>query len=316
MNIGIGDIIYRTFRLRRLFATCMGFCLLGLGLSIAIGGSDSFFASPIMFIVALAVWAAVILLHNVIFPIGWLEALAMSIALVPFLAATSFIEFLMTLAKENNIGLAVIFLVCVIGFGWFFLMLGLVFISGTGFWQVQLGNKRQHGSFSTRVPVQNVADLLFLRPDMDTALHKSGPQDETGFFMVSFMLVVPDLTDLVPREIAMEYKAKIIEQDGLSQKTQTVVIPDGGTFSNSVIEERCFENDGITIYEYNEVHDHFNRLNSIGFWIQDMSADYIRASLDTCEGRRSPAIRFLPRITIMSELARIIIAQKANNPPL
>lgn len=309
------DFAYRTYRLRRLTIVCVILCGVGLYLSVVFGNENTFFANPSNFSMALAVWLGFILLHNVIFPTGWTEPLAMSLALIPVLGATPFIEYLLTLDQNGNTVPEIITLFSATCLAWFSVALAITFLVNQYMFSLPLGTMRTSGQFSTVASPQTVANIMFQKPNTDNIFRKTSPQDDNGFFTVYLKKICANATTFNLEYREFDFQAKILEQGNLSQKTQFASIDECGRFTSSVADECCFEKSGKTIYKFIEVHNNFTLFIAIRFWLQDYQADHNRAHRDMCENRQSPAIWFLPITSLFFVMARTMKRFETNHIP-
>ena len=97
---------------------------------------------------------------------------------------------------------------------------------------------------------------------------------------------------------------RILQEDRLTRQSEAITVHDGRK-TRCEMFERLEPVAGGTRYELVELHDQFNLLSAIGFWINDFGADHARTYLDAVSGRGSYAIFSRARWSPLGALSRL-----------
>ena len=165
--------------------------------------------------------------------------------------------------------------------------------------------RRNFAQIRTPLPPQVVFDSLKVGPNRDSPLQSSGDLQSDGFFPVTMTFDLPDAENFQIHAETVEYKAKVLEEDGLSQVHMAVMDQDGRV-SSSVCRMRVEPlRDGSELI-WEEVHDHFTWLAVLGFWISDYQADYFQAHFEALEDKPRLANRWYGHDGLMISIARLL----------
>ena len=117
---------YRLVRNRRILFVSGALAGFGGMLSILIGPSTTFFNDPMVFTTFLGLWLLAMATLVVRYPNNWMDPVGLSLALVPFIAATPVYEMLLTLPTGDRLVLGALWMIFLVSFGWFFTYLGFI----------------------------------------------------------------------------------------------------------------------------------------------------------------------------------------------
>ncbi|RFU12059.1 hypothetical protein DZD18_13900 [Rhodobacteraceae bacterium W635] len=297
-------ILYRLYRLRRLIACSVLVVVAGAALSWLVAPSLSLFGDPANLLALMLFWTAIVALSAVMFPTGWIDTLTASIAFALLLTATPYLQLAIAGVGPGGTGISQGMAVMLIFLAWFLLWLLVmaVFIAvGTA---MTTGRGRHRTVISTDLDPDEVRRALCPLPGTELAGRICGPEDGKGFFPVRFTMPGGDrlrLTGFDPDQI---HWVRILQEDHLTRQSEAITVHDGRK-TRCEMFERLQPVDGGTQYELVELHDQFNLLSAIGFWINDFGADHARTYLDAVRGRKSCAIFSRPRWSPVGALSRL-----------
>jgi len=295
---------YRLVRNRRILFVSGALAGFGGMLSILIGPSTTFFNDPMVFTTFLGLWLLAMATLVVRYPNNWMDPVGLSLALVPFIAATPVYEMLLTLPTGDRLVLGALWMIFLVSFGWFFTYLGFISLAGNLMQRVKLGECRQSGRAVTDLKPDLIVSAFFPRPNASSALRTSGPVDDDGFFEVTHRTQMPSLESFELEEQSFTYRVKILEQTAHSIVSLSVLEQTDGTFTSSVEKLSVRTNNGQTIFEQEEVHDHFDLLSGIGYWLSDFATDSAIARLEELSDRPRLANRFAPWDSLLTSMAQ------------
>ena len=285
-DLGIRDIAYRLFRLRRLIGVAAVLPLPALGLAllsqVPVGGWMAL------------VWLGFVLLHALRFPNAWLELIALALTLaILFVAAPIGGRFGIHWLLGYPLALA-------LG-----AVLWLVLSSALhGFerlpWPFEVAPLRKH----LRISPEAARAALFLRPNAQIGTYRCGPADKDGNFEVTVGPPEPApgfrLSDLefggfdlpaAEPDAGFSFLAKLVHDDALSQEVLAVHKPGSDAQEVQTLIQTLEPAKGGTAYEKVETGEVMGGLSGLGFWLTDADADELSATLDQAAGRRSRALR-------------------------
>ncbi|MBV2358851.1 hypothetical protein KUH32_03615 [Thalassococcus sp. CAU 1522] len=291
---------YRTWLLRRLTLVCAALLFAGVWIGQTWAGDPD----------AGLLWPAVLCLllpalHNVLFPGGWVDALAFSAS-----GALCAALWPMGLAEVSLLGtVAVFFVGAVAG----------TFLIGLLHGLIPLGRRITRRDEILDVSADRAAAAFLVFPDQDGPGGVTGPRDARGLIPVWMHTVFPDCDNgfALPdpadrRDGPADYHVCILDQGPLWQ-VQQVFLPIGrfttASMARSVTVSRVEIEplpDGRCRYLLLEESDVFDLVTAVSWWLTDFHTDYMRARVDGAADRPTPAVSILPQVTLQTLLARAL----------
>lgn len=296
---------YRIYRLRRLISVSMLTVVAGAILSLTISPADGLFSDPEKLFLLMLVWVGIVSSSVVAFPAGWIDTLTASIAFALLLLATPYLQLAIVGAPVVHSGISEQMAVLLMSLAWFMVWLLVMAVFIWAGQTLPMGKRRHHTRVFSDLPPDQVRHALCPLPDTRVAGRVCGPEAPDGFFSVQYETTGGGLHSFEITKHANSYKYRVLHEDRMTRQSEALLDVDGNK-SRSEIFERLEPKDGGTLYHLVELHDHFNLLTAIGFWINDFGADHALAYLDAASGRSSLAIfKQAPQAPI-SALARLV----------
>ena len=295
--------LYRLFRLRRQIAVTGTLPLLGAvpaGLLVAPG---SFFASPEWIFGLTAAWTCVMAALAVRFPGGWLEAVGFSITMALIAAAAPWT--CAALAHMISSG-AIVGFVVVLGatsFGILFLAMGLVLVVIWALSGRPAGERRARLRLKVPLPIEEARSRLFLYPDAQSDIRRTGFAGADGFFEVFFKIEAPDpcTSEMVVTEHS--FHAKILEETDTEQTVLYSAEQEDGSVTTSVEVQTLIRDGDKTLSVSEEVHDHFDWCALVGWWLTDAGGDAMTERYDEVMENPQRALKRMPQESPLTWLA-------------
>lgn len=298
-DLDLRTISYRLWRLRRLIAVAAllplpGILFAGLfGFGLTYGGGGGI----LWFLWILAVFALAVR-----FPNGWIDLFALGLPLAAII-------FLSPIARLFGIG------------PFSGTLLGLVTMAAGWFWingklpamldDIPMGTQKNTFRARVALPAKTLREALFLRPGARCGLHACGAAGADGIFQVkSFGYQLLDDT-FTPTEGEIAFLARVVETGETTQITQYFLAEDSLTASTTY-EEVTPTRRGCS-YAKEEVHDHFSVLAAIGFWLNDVEADHLTATLDFLNEQPPRALKLMPQDSLLTWTAQQVIERMAGD---
>jgi hypothetical protein len=298
-------LAYRLYRLRRLIALAALLILAAIAGSSLLSPPDGLLTRRLPAVFTFTLALAPIVLLAISYPRATSETLAAMIALVPVILVIPGFELLHAMRPGMSVGLTAL------SFG------GLSFILWCGGFlttlQVlqSLGQRLprrtsviRHGFF-VPLPPEAALNALSLAPDRQTLRGKSGPADPAGTFDVhqTRMAALPPTCALVPVELI--FTAQVTETLPLSSTVRLMASDGSGAVrSQSLLTLGATPQGEGAWIEATETHDHLNALGIVFFWLADLQADQLQASVDALLDRPSPALDLLADDSMIAALTR------------
>ena len=297
-------IIYRLYRLRRLIACSVLIVVLGAAMSLIVAPGLSLFRDPANLFVLMLSWTVIVSASAVAFPSGWIDTLTASIAFAVLLVATPYLQLAIVSAPEVAGGVSETMAILLVFLAWFlvWLLVMAVFISAGQ--AMPMGKRRHRTRILTDMPPDQVRRALCPLPDTELAGRICGPENDKGIFEVRFTTPGADRLRLTGFDPDQVHRYRILQEDRLTRQSVSITTHDGRK-SRCEMFERLEPKAGGTLYELVEVHDQFNLLSAIGFWINDFGADHARTYLDAVRGRASCAIFSRQQWSPLGALSRL-----------
>lgn len=296
-ELDVRTVTYRLWRLRRLIGVAILLplpgilfaSLIGLGLGFG-GGGGALWLLWMLAVIALAIR----------FPNGWVDHFALGL---PLLAIT----FLSPFARLFGMGpiLGLFLAVLVMGIGWFILNSRLPLILS----DLPMGTEKHAFRRRLSIPAQELRDALFLRPNAQCGLHACGPANSDGLFQVRAFGYRTLDSEFHVEESDIAFFAKVIESDETTQVTQ-YFLTEGGVSAGTCYEEITPSRRGC-VYAKDEVHDHFSVFAAIGFWLNDVEADHLTATLDFLAKKPPRALKLMPQDSLLTWVAQRMMERMA-----
>ena len=296
--------VYRIYRLRRLISTSVLTVAAGAMLSLLVSPSANLFSDPLNLFLLMLVWGGIVGSAAVAFPAGWIDTLTASVAFALLLLATPYLQLAIIGAPVVHGGISDTMAVLLMSLAWFMVWLLVMAVFIWAGQTLPMGKRRHHTRFFSDLPPDQVRHALCPLPDTQVAGRVCGPEGPDGFFPVQYQTNGTGLQSFEITKQANSYRYRVLHEDRLTRQSEALLDVDGQK-SRAEIFERLEPKDGGTVYHLVELHDHFNLLTAIGFWINDFGADHALAYLDAASDRSSLAIFKQSPQAPMSALARL-----------
>ncbi|PIV74016.1 MAG: hypothetical protein COW55_10810 [Rhodobacteraceae bacterium CG17_big_fil_post_rev_8_21_14_2_50_65_11] len=297
-------ILYRLYRLRRLIACSVLVVVAGAALSLVVAPEISLFNDPVNLAYLMLFWTGIVAVCAVVFPSGWIDTLTASIALALLLIATPYLQLAIVGTPPGGTGLSERMAVMLIFLAWFLVWLLVMAIFVSLGQAVPMGRRRYRTRITSDLSPDQVRTALCPLPETELAGRVCGPEDSKGFFPVRFTAPGADrlrLTGFDPKQV---HRVRILQEDRLIRQSESITTRDERK-TRCEMFERLQPGNGGTLYELVEVHDQFDLLSAVGFWINDFGADHARTYLDAVSGRASCAIFNRARWSPVAALSRL-----------
>ena len=298
-------VIYRVFRLRRLIATSVLIVMAGAALSLGVSPQISVFADPANLLVLMICWSAIITGSAIAFPAGWIDALTASIAFALLLVATPYFQIALMAAPWTGGGISERLAVLLVFLAWFMLWLLVMAVFIWAGQSLPFGKRRHYTRLTSDLPPDEVRRALCPLPDTTVGGRVCGPEGADGFFKVSYTVADPGQHSFEIVKKVQSYRFRVLQEDRHTRQSEAILTVDGRK-TRSEMFERLEPSGKGTVYHLVEMHDHFNLLTAIGFWINDFGADHARAYLDAATGRATTAIFSRPGWSPITAVARAL----------
>lgn len=291
-GFSIPDPAYRLWRLRRMVAVQCALPMAGFAFALGSG-----MPRDLVWLALAGVMISGYLLLRL--PHGWVESGLMSVTFGATIALSP-IWFFPEFGPQHAMS------VFISAFAsWILLVWGVsAFLPGRGRW-----TRRNEASFWMPFPVDHVQSYMRMQPGESRLNREVGEANIDGWFPVIFHFTEPELSDLTADELEMTvpnvYYGRIVISTETSQITQ-YVHEVNGCAASCVSRETFTAEAGGTRYTVTEVHDVFDFLTALGFWLNDAQADYVTEGIDDMAGMPDRALRNLPMDTPMTVLAKWI----------
>lgn len=293
----IRTLAYRLWRLRRLIAVSALLPLPGLlfaelwGVGLTFGGGGG---------ILWLFWIAASIALAVRFPNGWVDQLALGLAVLAIILVSP-------VARHLGVGPVGGLLLgpLLLATGWVWLNAVLPpMLDG-----VAMGTRTQRFVARVRMPAKDLRDTLFLRPGARCGLHACGPADADGIFEVR-ALGHPTLDDgLAPAEGETGFFARVVERDETTQTTRFMLDRKKGS-TGTTLQQITPARTGA-LYVSEELHDDLSAFAVLGFWLNDVEADRFTATLDFARGLAPRALKHAPRDSLLTWLGRRVAERMA-----
>lgn len=303
----LSAVLYRLILLRRLIAVCTLIVAFGILAAGWMTSGTSVLVQWQVMVPLLAGWATLIALNAVIFPAGWIDALAFSMATALFLAISPMAGVFVSLAPVENQTLVAIWALMLGGFLYVWTVCGLTWLICTVLSLLPCGQMRNVMSCHVDVAPEDLRQQVFLRPETEFNNRRTGPADENGLIQVQLRHRMHTRSDMGIEELTSSYFACILARDSESQTTMSILPNGDGSANTSVAVEHVTAEGTGSRYNLTEVHDVFDALAALSFWLTDYSRDHATALRAAAEGRPSLAIKGLPQVTLMSVMADLMM---------
>lgn len=280
---------YRMYRLRRLISVSVLVVVMGAALSLAISPTNNLFHEPSNLFLLMLVWGGIVSASAVAFPGGWIDTLTASIAFALLLLATPYLQLAVMGAPVVNGGISDHMAILLMSLAWFMVWLLVMAMFIWAGQNLPMGKRTHHTRVFCPAPPDRVRRALCPLPNTTVTGRICGEEGPDGFFPVRYDATAPTGESFAIARQSHSYRYRILHEDRLTRQSEAIVRLDGRK-SRSEIFERLEPVDGGTLYHLVEMHDHFNLLTAIGFWINDFGADHALAYLDAAEGHPSLAI--------------------------
>ena len=280
---------YRIFRLRRLISVSVLVVAAGAVLSLAISPTNNLFRDPLNLFLLTLVWGGIVSTSAVAFPGGWIDTLTASVAFALLLLATPYLQLAVIGAPVVEGGISDHMAILLMSLAWFMVWLLVMAIFIWAGQNLPMGKRRHHTRVFCPASPDRVRRALCPLPDTTVAGRVCGPEGPDGFFPVRYDATAPSGESFAIARQSHSYRYRILHEDRLTRQSEATVRLEGRN-SRSEVFERLEPVEGGTLYHLVEMHDHFNLLTAIGFWINDFGADHALAYLDAAEGHPSLAI--------------------------
>lgn len=280
---------YRIYRLRRLISLSVLVVLLGAGLSLLVSPAANLFHEPLNLFLLMLVWGGIVSASAIAFPGGWIDTLTASVAFAVLLIATPYLQLAVMGAPVVDGGISDHMAVLLMSLAWFMVWL---LVTALFLWAGQnlpMGRRTHHTRVFCPAPPDRVRRALCPLPNTAIAGRICGDEDTDGFFPVRFEAAAPAGESFAIARQPHSYRYRILHENRLTRQSEAIIRHADGK-SRSEIFERLEPVAGGTLYHLVEMHDHFNLLTAIGFWITDFGADHALACLDAAEGHPSLAL--------------------------
>lgn len=297
-------ILYRIHRLRRLIASSVLIVVLGAALSLVVAPGLSLFRDPINLFVLMLSWSLIVTASAIAFPSGWIDTLTASVAFALLLIATPYLQLVVIGAPSVPGGVSEAMAILLVFLAWFMVWLLVMAVFIWAGQNLPMGKRQHRTRIRCDLPPDQVRRALCPLPGTELAGRICGPEDERGRFEVRFTKPGADRLRLAGTDPTQVYRYRIVQEDRLTRQSESVTLIDGAP-SRCEMFERLQPHEGGTLYELVELHDRFNLLSAIGFWINDFGADHARTYLDAVSGRPSCAIFSRPQWSPLGALARL-----------
>lgn len=300
----VHHIVYRLYRLRRLIATSVLIVVTGAAMSLLVAPELSLFNEPRNLLALMLAWTGIVAISAVAFPSCWIDTLTASIAFALLLISTPYLQLAIIGAPALDSGISEAMAVLLIFLAWFlvWLLVMAVFIwSGQA---LPMGRRRHRTRIVTDLPPDQVRKALCPLPETSLAGRICGPENEKGIFEVRFTSPGADRLRLSGFDPDQVHRYRILQEDRVTRQSESITTHDGRKSRREMFERLEPREDGGTVYELVELHDQFNLLSTIGFWINDFGADHARTYLDAVRGRKTYAIFSRPHRMPFAALSR------------
>lgn len=292
---------YRIYRLRRLISVSVLAVVLGAVLSLVVSPVDTLFHQPLNLFLLMLVWGGIVVAAVVAFPGGWIDTLTASVAFALLLVATPYLQLAVTGAPMEPGGISDQMAILLLSLAWFMVWLLVMAVFIWAGQNLPLGKRSYHTRVFCPASPDTVRRALCPLPDTTVAGRVCGPEAPDGFFPLRYDATAPIGESFAIARHSQRLRYRILHEDRLTRQSEATVRLDGRQ-SRSEIFERLEPVEGGTRYTLVEMHDHFNLLTAIGFWINDFGADHALASLDAAEDHPSLAIFNQRRRSPLSQL--------------
>lgn len=294
-GLELRDVAYRLFRLRRLFVfavlvplpSLLFADLLGRGLTYSGVGGMLF-----------GLWILAVAAYIIRYPNGWMDllAIAASLATVIFLS-----PFAALIGIGPILGTPLAALVAFV--------LWLYFNNQPArLDQIRLGTCSSTFRGRAPMPPEALREAVFLRPEAEIGLHVCGPADDQGIFEVRALGYHMLDTGFEPVPSEITFWARVIEAEDTRQVMQ--IFETALTHSSSAVLQTLTPKGRGTLYEVEEIHDHFTVLSALGFWLNDVAADHFTATLDHVQGLPPRALKLMPQDSLLTRTAQYFVKQR------
>jgi hypothetical protein len=295
---------YRVYRLRRLISLSVLVVVAGACLSLVVSPADNLFRDPLNLFLLMLVWGGIVSSAAVAFPGGWIDTLTASIAFALLLLATPYLQLAVTGASVVAGGISDHMAILLMSLAWFMVWLLVMAVLVYAGQNLPMGKRTHHTRVFCPASPDRVRRALCPLPGTSVAGRVCGPEEADGFFPVRYEADAPSGESFAIARQAHSYRYRILHEDRLTRQSEAVVWLEDHK-SRSEIFERLEPVEGGTLYTLVEMHDHFNLLTAIGFWINDFGADHALAYLDAAEGHPSLAIYNQRQRSPLSILSRL-----------
>ena len=295
---------YRIYRLRRLISVSVLVVVVGAGLSLAISPAHNLFLDPLNLFLLMLVWGGIVSSAAVAFPGGWIDTLTASVAFALLLLATPYLQLAVMGAPVIEGGISDHMAILLMSLAWFMVWLLVMAVFIFAGQNLPMGKRTHHTRVFCPVPPDRVRRALCPLPDTSVAGRVCGAESPDGYFPVHYDASAPSGESFAIARQSHSYRYRILHEDRLTRQSEATLRLEGRT-SRSEIFERLEPVEGGTRYTLVEMHDHFNLLTAIGFWINDFGADHALAYLDAAEGHPSLAIFNQRQSRPLSALSRL-----------
>lgn len=296
------DVLYRLYRLRRQIAVLGLLPLAGTVLGALCAPSGAVFGTGAWIAGLPLLWSAAVAALSVRFPAGWSDLVAMSLAVTGLAALAPAIAAL--LGGLLDAGQPVLFLASLLGLllGTLAAVLALVVLQIGLLAGRPLGLRRYGIRTRVPLPAEPLRAAAFLKPGRTYPNRETGPADADGVFEVVSRFRVPAEGCFDPDDVEIRFRARILEE-GPDSQTTLFFIGEGAAATTSVQRLTIREDGGRTLYDHEEIHDHFDLYAGLGWWLTDAGGDGLTELLDSVSGRPVRALRRMPQGTPLGWLA-------------
>ena len=302
-NLTFADVRYRLITLRRI--TALGILLIAFGVWLAqvISGGGAFGA---LWPGVLVVSVALLVLHNVIYPAGWLEALGIPLAAVLSMAVYGAMSVTYAAAQPVMIFVA----------GLLFAVAVLVFVAMIAalHGKIVIGEIRNNVKVHMDVSARAYAEWAFERPGETHGSRRTGAIGADGLIPVWYDFRGPSEENsfdaqapLAPINRTPDAYLRILERSETHQILQTVmpgVDAKGNPKMSMTYTTITPSGPASCLVTEREVHNLYDAVTYATAWLRDGKRDYYRDASDLIQGRPTPAIRRLPQDTLLAAVAR------------
>ncbi len=310
------DALYRLITLRRL--TALGVLTIALGVwgAQAISGAQPFGSGVNGPLMVFGICSGLLVWHNLIYPSGWIEALALPIA-----TSLSLVAYAAMFASGGGTFLLIALCTAVVFCAGFLAAAGLLSAS---FGMIPKGEVQRVMQVHLDVSADAFAAWAFETPEATKGARRAGAMNAQGLIPVWLDICAPtEANGFVPTAPAASYHRtpdyyfRIMEDGPRYQIVQTIMpgVDHKGEPLTSMTHFSVTETGPQSCFvTEREVHNLWNFHTYLLAWLQNDSADYYREIRDAIHGCDSPAIRVQSRDTLLAGLARYFVEQGLADP--